>query len=116
MGTSAAELPNQVPEDLRLERQKRLMEVQAPISLQANQALVGTKQTVLIDGPSQENELVLSARLADQAPDVDGQVFLDAAPENLMAGQFQEVRITRVSEYDLVGQIVEPPGSVMHVH
>ena len=107
-GTPAAEMPNQVPEAVRLERQQRLMEAQAPISLRANEALVGTIQKVLVDGPSEENELVMTARLADQAPDVDGQVFLDGAPENLAPGEFQQVRITRVSEYDLVGQVVSP--------
>ena len=106
-GTTAAEMPNQVQED-PARATTRLMEAQAPISLKANQALVGTLQKVLVDGPSQENELVMTARLADQAPDVDGQVFLDSAPENLAPGQFQQVRITRVSEYDLVGQVVSP--------
>jgi ribosomal protein S12 methylthiotransferase len=109
-GTPAAELPNQVPEEICLERQERLMSAQAQISLKAHQALIGESVQVLVDGPSEENELVLCGRMASQAPDVDGQVFLDEAPEEVRAGQFREVRITRVSEYDLVGQVVNRPA------
>ncbi len=105
-GTPADKLPGQVPEAIRHERQKRLMEVQAPISLKAHQALIGQTVRVLVDGPSEENELVLCGRMQNQAPDVDGQVFLDETPEDVRAGQFQDVRITRVSEYDLVGQVL----------
>jgi ribosomal protein S12 methylthiotransferase len=105
-GTPAAELPNQVPEEVCLERQERLMLAQAPISRAAHERLIGQTVTVLVDGPSDENELVLSGRLSSQAPDVDGQVFLDEAPEDVRAGQFRQVQIQRVSEYDLVGQVV----------
>jgi ribosomal protein S12 methylthiotransferase len=105
-GTLAAELPNQVPEELSMERQSRLMSAQAKISLKAHQNLIGKTVQVLVDGRSEENELVFCGRMANQAPDVDGQVFLDEAPEDVQAGQFRKVRITRVSEYDLVGQVV----------
>ena len=105
-GTPAAELPNQVAAELALERQEKLMMLQAPISRKAHEKLIGKTLPVLIDGPSEENELVLSGRMFSQAPEVDGQVFLDEAPEHVKAGQFQNVRITRVSEYDLVGQVV----------
>ena len=82
------------------------MLAQAPISRAAHERLIGQTVTVLVDGPSDENELVLSGRLSSQAPDVDGQVFLDEAPEDVRAGQFRQVQIQRVSEYDLVGQVV----------
>ena len=50
--------------------------------------------------------VVWVGRLETQAPDVDGQVFLDEAPDDLAAGQIRQVRITRASDYDLVGQVV----------
>jgi ribosomal protein S12 methylthiotransferase len=49
---------------------------------------------------------VLTARLASQAPDVDGCVFLDGPASDVRPGQYRQVRITRASEYDLVGRIV----------
>ena len=105
-GTPAAELPGQVDDAVKEQRQKALMEAQARISLARHEALVGSRQTVLVDGPSSEHELVWSARLASQAPEVDGQVFLDAAPEDLRAGQLRSVEITRATEHDLVGRVL----------
>jgi ribosomal protein S12 methylthiotransferase len=105
-GTDAAELPDQVPEEIRLDRQRRLMEVQAEISREKLGALVGQVLPVLIDGPSTDHEWVISGRLRTQAPEVDGQVFIDEPPDDLAAGQIRMVRIDRTSEYDLVGTVL----------
>ena len=105
-GTDAAKLPDQVPEEVKLARQARLMEVQREISRERNEALVGRTIDVLIDGPADEDERVLVGRSASQAPEVDGQVFLDAPPSDAGPGQLRKVRIDRASDYDLVGRIV----------
>jgi ribosomal protein S12 methylthiotransferase len=105
-GTPAAELPDQVDEAVKEERQRVLMAAQARISRARLEGLVGTEQTVLVDGPSEENPLVWVGRLATQAPDVDGQVFLDVAADDLLAGQLRQVRITRAADHDLVGQVL----------
>jgi ribosomal protein S12 methylthiotransferase len=105
-GTDAAKLPGQVPEDVKLARQARLMGVQREISRARNEALVGSVVEVLIDGPAEEDERVLVGRTASQAPEVDGQVFLDAPPADARPGQLRRVRIERASDYDLVGRIV----------
>jgi ribosomal protein S12 methylthiotransferase len=105
-GTPAATLPDQVPEKVRLARQKDLMKLQARISKTRNRALVGREFDVLVDGPSKESEFVLAGRLATQAPDVDGQVYIVSPPEDVRAGQFRRVRVTRAAEHDLVGEIV----------
>jgi ribosomal protein S12 methylthiotransferase len=83
-----------------------LMETQRDISLATNQALVGRTLDVLVDGPSEQDDRVLCGRTAAQAPDVDGQVFLDATEDDVKAGQIRSVRITRATDYDLVGQVV----------
>ncbi len=106
-GTEAAGLPDQVPEKVKKARQKALMKTQAGISKAYHKGLVGKEHTVLVDGPSEQSELVWAARLPSQAPDVDGVVFLDEAPEDVRAGQLRRVRITRVSDYDLVGRVVD---------
>jgi ribosomal protein S12 methylthiotransferase len=105
-GTPAASLPDQVPDERKEERRARLMEAQAAISRRRLDRLVDTEHTVLVDGPSEEHELVWSARLATQAPEVDGQVFLDEAPEDVAAGQFRRVRIARTADHDLVGEVI----------
>lgn len=105
-GTHGATLPDQVEEEVKMERQRVLMEVQREISAELHAALVGTEHTVLVDGPTKESPQVISARLPSQAPDVDGQVFLDGPPADVRPGQLRRVRITRASDYDLVGQVL----------
>ena len=105
-GTPAAALPNQVPEDVKLERQQILMETQSAISASKLESMIGKVFPVLIDGPSAEHEWVMGGRLETQAPEVDGQVYLDTPPDDVCAGQIRQVRIERTSDYDLVGTVV----------
>ncbi len=105
-GTPAAELPGQVDDDVKQARQARLMAVQAEVSRARHEALIGTEHTVLIDGPSEEDPRVLVGRLPTQAPEVDGQVFLDGPPDGVRPGQLRRVRITAAAEYDLVGRVL----------
>lgn len=105
-GTPAATLPDQVPDRVKKARQKALMKTQASISRRRLRALVGQTLPVLVDGPDESNAGVLVGRLQTQAPEVDGQVFLDDPPDDVRAGQFRQVRITRTSDYDLIGQVV----------
>jgi ribosomal protein S12 methylthiotransferase len=70
---------------------------------------VGTVQPVLIEGVSPESDYLLTGRMINQAPDVDGQVYLTAGWG--MVGEVQPVRLTRALPYDLVGEIVEEEGS-----
>jgi ribosomal protein S12 methylthiotransferase len=81
-------------------RARRLMAVQRPIALKANQAMVGSSVQVLVEGASQEHELVVVGRHAGQAPDIDGQVWFtnsDVAP-----GQLWNARVVQATDYDLV--------------
>jgi ribosomal protein S12 methylthiotransferase len=106
-GTPAADLGQQVPEEVRLDRQARLMALQASISLERNQALVGQVFPVMVDGVSEETDLLLKGRLQTQAPDVDGHVLLTSAPKGVKAGDILPFRITRATEHDLVAEFVE---------
>jgi ribosomal protein S12 methylthiotransferase len=105
-GTPAALLPDQVDDDVKVERQERLMALQAQISRKRLERLIGTEQLILIDGPSDEHELVISGRLATQAPEVDGQVYLDEAPDDVVAGQFRLAHILRTADHDLVAELI----------
>jgi ribosomal protein S12 methylthiotransferase len=102
-GTPAATLEGQIPDDVKEERRKQLFAIQTEISRRRLAALVGTEQTVLIDGPSEESEHLLRGRLASQAPDVDGQVYV-AATAPVRAGTFLPVRITQSGDHDLVAE------------
>ncbi len=105
-GTPAAELDGHVDEKVKLSRQKQLMKLQEKVSRARMKALVGQTLDVLVDGPSKESDLLLAGRLATQAPDVDGVVYLQNPPEDVRPGQFRSVRIRRASVHDLVGEVV----------
>ncbi len=94
-------------------RKRRLMALQRKISRQRNRALVGQELPVLVEGPSADSELVWQARLATQAPDIDGVCYIaDPGPRAPRPGQFRRMRITRAHDYDLVGDLADdpPPG------
>ncbi|MCB9761548.1 MAG: 30S ribosomal protein S12 methylthiotransferase RimO [Alphaproteobacteria bacterium] len=105
-GTPAAELPDQVPDAVKQRRQEDLMALQAEISQAQHDALIGREVTVMVDGVSEEHELLLTGRMPSQAPDVDGQVFLSSAPGGLRPGQIVPCRITQATAYDLVGEVL----------
>ncbi|MCP4402629.1 MAG: radical SAM protein, partial [bacterium] len=103
-GTPAYDLPMQIPAEVAQERQQRLMEIQHEISLQKNQALVGSVQDVFVDGISKESDLLLEGRLQGQAPDIDGVVYINEG--DTTQGSFEKVCISEAFAYDLVGKIV----------
>ncbi len=105
-GTPAAELPGQVPEEIKLDRQRRLMELQEEISERQHASLVNAIVPVMLDGTSSEHELLLAGRLESQAPEVDGQVLITSAPEGVKPGQVLPCHITQAAAHDLVGEIV----------
>lgn len=102
-GAAANALPDPVPEDLKEERYARLMELQAEISAQRLQAKIGTRQQVLVDEVVAEGAV---ARTRGDAPDIDGQVFIDGAT-HLRAGDWVEVEIDDSDEHDLWGQLMD---------
>lgn len=110
-GTPAAALPGQVPERVKQSRYNKLMKAQQRVSFRRNRALVGRIEPVLVEGYSEETDLLLSGRSVRQAPDVDGQVYITAGQADI--GQIVPLRITDSSEYDLIGEIVDefPPLS-----
>ncbi len=104
-GTAAATLEEQVPERTKKSRYHKLMKAQGRVSFRKNRALVGSIEPVLVEGFSEETELLLRGRSVRQAPDVDGQVYITSGQAEI--GAIVPLRITDSSEYDLIGEIVE---------
>ncbi|RMG44139.1 MAG: 30S ribosomal protein S12 methylthiotransferase RimO [Acidobacteria bacterium] len=107
-GTPAFEHRDKVPARVARARQKRLMKVQAQISLKKNKQRVGQRVKVLLEGYSEESHLLLQGRMASQAPEIDGCVLINDVPEGraLGIGEFVDVEITEGFAYDLVGRII----------
>jgi ribosomal protein S12 methylthiotransferase len=104
-GTAAARLKGQIPARTKQSRLKRLMTAQAKVSFVHNQDLIGSIKKVLVEGVSEETDLLLKGRSAGQAPDVDGCCLITAGQAEV--GAMVDLRITDSSEYDLIGEIVE---------
>jgi len=104
-GTPAAEMSEQVSERVKRERYRKLMRAQARLSFRRNRALIGQTEEVIVEGYSEETELLLKGRSSRQAPDIDGQVYITAGTADV--GDIITLRITDSSDYDLIGEIVE---------
>jgi ribosomal protein S12 methylthiotransferase len=108
-GTTAYALADDVPAGTKERRRSSLMALQKRIVARAHRNRVGQAVRLLVDGPSAEHELVLRARTAGQAPDIDPLVYLtDCDPSEMTPGQFLDAEIVASREYDLLARPIAP--------
>lgn len=107
-GTKAAEMEDQIDEDVKESRRESLMLLQQGISLEHNEDLVGQVMKVVIEGYVTDDEVYCGRTYMD-APNVDGMVFVETEYE-LLSGQMVDVEIVEGSEYDLIGVIQDESG------
>lgn len=101
--TPAANMPNQIAEEVKQDRQAELMELQQEISIDKGNDKIGTCVEVMIEGKvADENAYV--GRTYGDAPNVDGYIFINTDTE-LMSGDFARVHVTGALEYDLIGEL-----------
>src|SRR6267142_2023469 len=107
-GTPAYDLPDKVDPKIAKQRRARLMKEQARISRKRNRAKIGDTVRVLFEGEANESELLWQGRMETQAPDIDGCVLINDAPEGLVPqpGEFVKVLIEGAHDYDVIGRIV----------
>ena len=98
-----------------IERRKRkLMAVQRKVSRALNRKLVGREFPVLVNGPSEETDLLWECRLPSQAPEIDGATYInDVAGVEPRPGQMRRIRITEAHDYDLIGALVDEDGETV---
>lgn len=89
------------------QRARRLMQLQRGISRKKNRSLVGKELDVLVEGTSEESDLVFVGRHAGQAPEIDGSVILSGG--EVRPGEMRRVRVTRSTDYDLLGDVLDEP-------
>jgi ribosomal protein S12 methylthiotransferase len=89
-------------------RRRELMDQQVRISARKHRGLIGREFPVLIEGPSQESDLLLQGRLESQAPEIDGVCLInDSMVGEVQPGEFRSFRVTQALQHDLLGTIVE---------
>ena len=103
-GTPAAKLNDQIDEEVKAKRKDIIMSIQHEISEALTHAKVGQKMRVLIEGKL-TGEDVYIARSYQDAPEIDGQVFIPFEGE-LISGDYVDVEITSASDYDLIGTLI----------
>ena len=106
-GTPAADMPQQVPEELKQQRREELMELQQAIAFEKAEEIAGRSPVteVFVEGKLPEEGIYITRTYKD-APGVDGFLFLQSDRE-LMSGDFVRVRVTDSNEYDLIGEIYD---------
>ncbi len=102
-GASANALPGQVPDEVKEERLARFMAFQSQISADRLEARVGRRMQVLVDEVVEEGAV---ARSQADAPEIDGQVFIDGAV-HLKVGEWVEVEIEEVDDHDMWAHLVD---------
>lgn len=103
--TKAGSLPNQVDERTKQRRHDALMELNQNISRAKHKHWIGRTVDVMVEGVSEETELLLTGRNSQQAPDIDGVTYINEGTAN--PGDIVKVRITDAMDYDLIGGIVD---------
>lgn len=113
-GTAAYEMDGKVPQRTIARRWRELMAIQKRLSREQNKKLIGAHLEVLVEGRSPETDLLLVGRHQGQAPEIDGQVYINdglAYP-----GELVTVEVTEAHDYDVVGKVVarEDPKAKGH--
>lgn len=102
--TPAANMPDQIDEEMKEDRQADLMELQQEIAFELAEDMIGREVLVMIEGKVAD-ENVYVGRTYKDAPNVDGLIFVESG-EELMSGDFAMVKVTGAQEYDLIGEII----------
>ena len=103
-GTPAADMPDQIPEEVKEERRAELMELQQEIVFGQAEEMTGRKIIVMIEGKVADEDVYVGRTYRD-APNVDGLIFINTE-EELMSGDFAKVKVNGALEYDLIGELI----------
>ena len=103
-GTASFNLPEQLPEDVKLGRREKLLAIQQRVSKQNLKSKVGQVIPVLVEEVSDESEFLWQGRHEGQAPDIDGTVLIRSG--KIERGKILPVKIEKAMEYDLIGSVI----------
>lgn len=102
--TPAAEMPDQIDEDIKVKRRNEIMELQQEIAFENAENMIGRDLLVMIEGKVVDENAYVGRTYMD-CPNVDGNIFI-TTDEELITGDFVKVKVTGAAEYDLIGEII----------
>ncbi len=103
-GTKAAEMPDQIDEDIKADWQAEVMELQEEVIFDKNETLKGKELYVFVEGKVADENAYIGRTYRD-APNIDGYIFINSEHE-LVTGDIAKVRVTGAYEYDLIGELI----------
>lgn len=103
-GTPAAKMKNQIRKNIKVKRQKTILELQNTISTEINAKRTGKVYKAIVDGIADDG-IFYYGRTYAEAPEIDGTVYF-TSPEPLDFGSFVEIRILNSEDYDLIGEVI----------
>ncbi|MBI2743318.1 MAG: 30S ribosomal protein S12 methylthiotransferase RimO [Chlamydiales bacterium] len=106
-GAHASTLPNQISEEVKEERYKRLASVQMEVVEKRAARFIGKRMQVMVEGYHPESELLMRGRYSGQCPEIDGQVIINDGRKVTAFGKLYEVEITDAAGYDLIGRVIK---------
>lgn len=102
--TPAADMPEQISEEVKNDRQAEIMELQQEIAFDLAEDIIGREIIVMVEGKVADENAYVGRTYMD-APNVDGLIFIEAE-EEMVSGDFARVRVTGALEYDLIGELI----------
>lgn len=102
--TKAAEMPDQIEEELKEQRRDEIMALQQEIIFDKAENMIGKELSVMIEGKLVSEDVYVGRTYMD-APEIDGNIFIKTEEER-MSGDFVQVKVTEALEYDLIGEIL----------
>lgn len=104
-GTPASEMPDQIPEEVKISRRDEIMALQQQIAFAKSESHIGKEFDVIVEGRLPEEGVYITRTYMD-APEVDGYVFV-SSDWDLLSGDYLRVKITGADDYDLIGEVIE---------
>ncbi len=105
-GTPACKMDGQIDEEIKAQRKESIMEAQMEISAELGERFIGKTLEVIVEGKIEDEEDLYCGRSFRDCYEIDGFVFFKSS-EELIAGDFYNIRITSAGDYDLIGERVE---------
>ncbi|KIC73958.1 Ribosomal protein S12 methylthiotransferase RimO [Neochlamydia sp. EPS4] len=105
-GSYSFNLPNQIEEEVKEKRYRKLMKIQQKVLKKANSKYVGKKLMVIVEGYHPETNLLMVGRFYGQCPEIDGQIIINDSRKVKAFGELYLVEITEAAGYDLIGRVL----------
>lgn len=108
--SSSAKMPGHLSEEVKLARYEKLAKTQMKVVKKRNKAYIGKRLKVVVEGYHPESDFLMRGRFYGQCPEIDGQVIINDGRKVTAFGQYYEVEITDIADYDLIGRVIGPVG------